>query len=292
MTINISNSGYLAQAVKNRPVVGWHSIVGPTGFSSENTETGSSAGNLWSPDTYTFWESDGASAAEIIVINVPNNEPVNYFAICGHNFADHGFSPNFGGGAYYVRVLMQYSDDGFDWTTIEGSEIRVSKDGPVMSYFDDSEHSFFRLFISMVGTVDGSVNTKISHIRAGQALILERPYFVGNSPNDKQVEKVVNQSDNGRYLGSTLVSVTRPYSIPQENNSNTFVRQYVDDFLDHCELVLEDQAGPLGSFFYAWRPEEFPDDTYYCHAPTNVSRPEYQRPNKMMQWSISGVAEK
>lgn len=281
MTINITNSGYLAQAVENRPVVGWQSLVAFNGFSSDDSIFSSSANNMWSPDTYTFWRTTGfiAGTNKIVNLDVSAGSAINYFAVYGQKFGEFG-----------PTVSLEVSDDGTSWSTATGSAV-TTNENVAISYFDDVSSSFFRLRFAP-NSYDNSDFFTINHVRVGEALVLERPYFVGNSPNNKQVEKVVNQSDNGRYLGSTLVSVTRPYSIPQQNNTDPFVRQYIDDFLDHCELVLEGQAGPLGSFFYACRPEEFPEDTYYCHAPTNVSRPEYQRPNKMMQWSISGVAER
>lgn len=289
MAINPTNAGYFAQDMPNRPFVGWHSVIGPNGFSGAGT--GSS--NLWSPDTYTFWESFtfgiGGDTA-YINLTAQGDGSVNYFAIAGHNLSD--FSGSSLGDR--TRVVLETSDDGSTWSIPSGAGINLEAgdDSPVIAFFDSVTGPFYRLRIEVGTEYSSGDSFRIAHIRMGTAFIPEMPYFVGNRPNDREVQKVVNQSDNGRYLGSTLVSVTRPYSLPQEDNHGDFVRDYVDPFLDHCQLLDTDSAGPKGTFFLAARPVEFRKETLYCHTPDNVNRPENQRPNGMMKWSISGVAER
>lgn len=282
--ISITNTSYPLLAVKNRPFVGWQSIFGPNAVTSSGTPpSGYGVSNVWSPDTYTQWRSAQFQSGDVndIIISTGSDIDINYVTLVGHNVSD------IAGG----EVVLQRSSDGSSWTEIDS--MTPTNNDPIIFYFDEVGDTFFRLLFNFtLGQVGASDYFYVSHVKAGTALILDRPMFVGMKPNDKRVQKVNNTSDNGKNLGDTLVSVNRLYSIPQQNNAGTFARLYIEDFLDHCELLLEDQIGPMGAFVYAWRPEEYPQDTYYCHAPQSVNRPEYQRPNSMMEWSISGVAEK
>lgn len=280
MTISITNTGYLAQSVKNRPIIGWHSVVGPSGFSA----AGSGVDNLWSPDTYTFWSSAAFASLEDPTITFANNESqeVTYAAVAGHNAGDS-----------FAEIVLERSINGVDWIEID----RISDPGndPAIFYIIESFYDFYRIRFDVdFNSVDDADFIKVAHARFGVALVLERPTFVGNSPFNRSVEKLTNQSDSGKYLGSTLVSEVRQYDIQQQHNSDTFIREYIEPFLEHCQLIGGGGEGPKGSFFYAWRPEEFPGDVYYCHDPQSVTWPSYSRPNKAIgfDWSISGMAEK
>lgn len=281
----ISNALYLAGVASNadtanRPLIGWKSVLTVNDFESED---GEGAGVLWSPSTYTTWESvakTGDDIEFIVNLNNPTASPVDYVGIAGHNFH-----------VIHVFYRIQHSFDGVTW--FNTTTLGLSSDGgAIFLHFNSVTALYFRLYITT--STDEEINVSIAHIRMGQVLMLQREMYVGISPFtlNKRVEKVVTVSDGGKYLGSVATSTVNLYSIPQLDNLPDFVREEIDDFLDHCDLIGPSwNNGPDGTFFAAWRPGEYPDEVLYCHPPTQLQRPVNQRNNGMMQWSISGEAE-
>lgn len=278
--IYISNALYLSKIVQDgiidHPLIGWRSVIRLEDVSSAS---GSNAGVIWSPDTYTYWESDPVGSSEGIYINFNNESgtPVDYAGIVGHNFYSGSFA-----------YQWQHSFDGVEWMNLTQLRNTID-DGAVMDYFNSTLATNLRLYI-----VGLSGPARIAHIRIGRILRLERKMYVGISPFrlNKRVEKLVTVSDNGKYLGGVAKSTVNLYTINQPDNSPAFVRNEIDDFLDHCEFIGPDwNNGPEGSFFGAWRPDEYPDEVLYCHPPEQIQRPVNQRTNGMMQWTIGGEGE-
>ena len=281
--IYISNALYLSKVVQDgiidHPLIGWRSVIRIEDISSA---FGDNARIVWSPDTYTYWESDSIGSSDAvdgvyIEFNNTTGTPVDYAGIVGHNF----YSGN-------LSYQWQHSFDGETWLNLTQLRNTID-DGAVMDYFNSTLAPNLRLYIT---GLEG--RARIAHIRIGRILRLERKMYVGISPFrlNKRVEKVVTVSDGGKYLGGIAKSTVNLYNINQLDNSPVFVRNEIDDFLDHCEFIgPEWNNGPEGSFFGAWRPDEYPDEVLYCHPPEQIQRPVNQRTNGMMQWSIGGEGE-
>lgn len=297
MSVYISNALYLQtisqQDAYDRPILGWHSVVRPQDITVSGTGTSGAGGEnvaaMWSPDTYTFWRgsqfhSSNTSNIYITLAN-PGAALVDYVGIAGHNFSDGGFEP--------FSFQMQHSFNGTSWTNTTGL-VLTSNTSAIMLHFNALHAPFHRLRIVVPPLPSGqNARVQVAHIRMGRMLRLQRKIYVGVTPFtlDKRVEKIVSVSDSGKYLGTRVKSIHNLYSINQENNNPAWVRTHIVPFLDHAELIKSSGAGPAGTFFAAWRPESYPDEVLYCHPPSNITRPNNQRPNGMMRWSISGEAE-
>lgn len=293
MSIYISNDLYLQtlaeQSTYDRPLIGWHSVLRPQDIGVEAPSEGGVQA-MWSPDTYTFWQtkeyySPGGSYLYVTLDN-PQALPVDYVAIAGHNFVDAGAGP--------VPFQMQHSFDGTLWN--DSSELVItSNTSAIIIHFDQLYAPFHRLRIKNEPmTSTERARLKIAHIRMGRMLRLQRKIYVGVTPFtlDKRVEKIVSVSDSGKYLGTRVKSIHNLYTINQENNDPAWVRTNIVPFLDHAELIGSNSSyGPAGTFFAAWRPESYPNEVLYCHPPSSITRPNNQRPNGMMRWSIGGEAE-
>lgn len=284
----ISNALYLAAIVSaetaNRPLIGWRSVLRLLDFSSPD---GANSGIMWSPDTYTYWQSDAKSGGGEFdfVINLanPSLKPVDYIGIAGHNFYN-----NSSGLPFSFRLYYSYDNVSFSPCF---SGLTPQNNNALMVHFDSVTAPYFRLIITSQPASESVV--KIAHLRIGKILRLQRKVYVGMSPFtlNKRVEKTVTVSESGKYLGSFVKSVTNVYSLTQIDNTPEFVRSDIAVFLDHVDLLTPaDNNGPPGTFFAAWRPDEYPDEILYCH-PGSIERPTNQRPNGMMQWKISGEAE-
>lgn len=288
MAIYISNAIYLATiaagGVKNRPLIGWHSVYFPSSVTtSHGVVTGYPGSNLWSPDTYTRYRSTTALVVPdtiSVYFNIPS-QGVNYGGIAGHNFGAAGIS---------YKWMM---DDG--GSLVDLTDFRTPQtDQPIVDYFDDVITDQIVLRMS----VPPSFFAEIAHAKVGNILQLERPRFVGDIPGgmDTRVEKIGSRSYSGQHLGSVLISQGDSFKIEQENNTPAFVRsEALQNFFRHAHLLEKISEGPAETFFYAWRPDDYPAELQYCGETTSFSPPKNQRSTSgggLMNWSMSGDAFK
>lgn len=295
MSVYISSELYLStlsqRVSRNRGIIGWHSVLRPQDITANVDGVADlTTTALWSPDTYTFWTSRAVnkSAPFYTYINLQNpaGEAVDYLGIAGHNFA-----VNETGARYAFR--LEYSTNGTTWTQAT-PDYTAKNNGVVMLHFERTYAQNFRLRIrSDAWTGSPGATFSLAHIRLGQLLRLQFPVYVGQIPYgiNRQVDKIVDTSDSGKYLGTKVTSVRYLYELAQENNDPAFVRENILPFLDHAETIGGFGNGPKGTFFSAWRPDDYPDEVLYCHPPSRINRPTNQRSNGMMQWSISGEGE-
>lgn len=294
MSIYLSNDLYLGTQPNNgtgfmrgAPLIGWKSVLRPADIvSSVVRQNGQAA---WSPTTYDFWRSDsfmtsGGSTHNIYLYNTTSS-PVSYIGIAGHNFFRNSYGEPF---SIQVSALV-----GSEWVVIVPA-FTPSSGNALMLVFDETYAPQFRVAISEpIRSTEAPFNFELAHIRMGPVTRLQRRVYVGVRPLtlDKRTTKLVSVSDGGKYLGGVLQSVTNSYALDQPDNRPDFYRAEIDPFLDHAELIRGWGNGPLGTFFCAWRPLEYPREVLYCHPPSEVRRAENQRPNGMVQWSISGEGE-
>lgn len=298
MSIYLSNALYVSYgqqpASRNRPTIGWKSVLRPSDITVDYAHAGDANQRvMWSPDTYSYWQSAAVFSATpltcYINLSNPGGAPVDYVGIAGHNFGSNST------GTGYV-LNCQHSFDGTTWVDTTPAIIPADNRA-IMLQFEPLLAQYFRLKVvssaweSQPGRT--GVVFSIAHLRMGESLRLQMPIYVGASPFllDKKVEKITSVSDNGKYLGTMLKSVVHKYAFTQKNNSPDFIRQSIAPFLDHCDLIGGGGNGPKGSFFAAWRPYDYPDEVLYCHPPSSIDRPENQRSNGMMGFSLSGEAE-
>jgi hypothetical protein len=286
MAIYISNNLYISPAddIENRPLVGWHSVFLPNAVTASS---GINASAVWSPDTYSYWESDvfdPTSVTHTLTINVAG-APADYIGVVGHNFGTLGATYSADG-----------SNDGSTWTNVVTDRI-MATDDPFVDFFDTENYVMYRLSIEVPG---GAPVTPviIAHVKIGQMLTLERPVWQGEIPGgmDVKIDKIASKSHSGKHLGSVIVSRGETYSISQKNNTVSFVRaSALQNFFKHSHRLEKIANGPAETFFYIWRPTTHPTEVQYCGAVTDFSPPSNQQGTSeggLMQWSMSGDAFK
>ncbi len=284
MAIYISNALYLESAgVSNRPLIAWNSCFTLSGVSSGDTENGFSASAVWSADTYSYWQSkpagvDGATFFPQLTFVNDNNENVDCVA-----FVWQGSNASF---------VVEYSTDEITWIPCGsgGYSYRAIKENdPVMFYFDAVNANYFRVTFNLnLGDV-----ARVAHVKIGTALQLQRPKYVGDIPGGMNVgvEKVGSKSYAGQHLGSVLISQGESFSIVQDNNTPEFIRSSgLQNFFSHAHRLLKLSEGPVETFFYAWRPNSYPNEIQYCGEITSFEPPNNTRSNGMMSWSMKGDA--
>lgn len=281
MPVFISNDLYLTgtgSAIRNRPIILWESQVLPAGYSSTSFSAGFPASSMWSGDTYSRWMSDFATL-ETVTLNIQKFGTANAdcIGIAGHNLFKEGIN---------YRIFT--SANNVTFTPITPVRVPVN-DRTILEYFDATPNLFFRIEFY----VTGINKVSIAHIKLGEALVLQRPKYVGETPSiiQKRVEKISSKSFSGQHLGSVLVSQGDSFHIAQDNNTALFVRtKKVQDFFAHAHLLQKKSNGCVETFFYAWRPSDYPLEVQYCGETKDFNAPKNQRNNGMVEWSMSGDA--
>lgn len=290
MSIYISNSIYLAGTPsngdinENNPILGYHSILTPDDFSSSYAAQGGENINMWSPDTASMWigenygNDEPETLTQFVYLKNPNNETVNYIGIARHNFGSQGLS-----------YKIQYTNDGrVTWNDI--TDFRLpSSDDSILIYFDDNSAGEFRIFISFYGL--SMPAPRIAHVKLGIALVLQRRIYVGHMPATlaKNVKKTTHGSESGQYLGQVVHRSYYQTSLSQENNSPAFVRENIVPFINHVNGHTVTENTAPATFFFAWRPSDYPDEVIYGWTGDNI-QPENQGGDTLggrMSWSCN-----
>lgn len=285
MSIYISNSLYLGSGLgadfnENNPIIGYHSVLLPSDFTASSPVTGRPAANMWTPDTASVWQGNAYSGAvadyeETIEISNSNNTVVNYLGIAKHNFGTGGYT-----------YVFQYSEDsGVSWDDLTTPRI-VANNNAILEYFDDVTYGLFRIKLTKEDVTSVAAPI-IAHIKLGAALILQRRIYVGHKPATiaKKVKKITNGSENGQYLGQEVIRSYYTTECSQDNNTPAFVREKVAPFISHINGDVVVQGSAPASFFFAWRPTDYPEEVVYGWTSDNIE-PENEKSNGMMKWSF------
>lgn len=295
MAIFISNALYIQNyvypyvpipyIVRNKQLIGWTSYYPVNQVSSADTAAGYSAASVWSADTYTRWKSlpaGGAATERVLRFNIPaGSAPVDYIGIAGHNFSDIG-----------AAYQLFSSVDNVNWEPVHDARTPADNKA-IIEFFDAVSVPQYELRITIP---TGQSGASIAHIKLGGITQLQRPSWQGVVPAgmDKRVEKIGSKSYSGQHLGSVLVSRGSSFSIEQKNNTVDFVRsKNLQDFFKHARDLIKLSAGPTETFFYAWRPDDHPDEVQYCGATMKFDPPSNTTGTTsggLMQWSMSGDA--
>jgi len=285
MSIYISNSLYLGGGFgsdynDNNPIIGYESILLPADFSATSPVSSRPAANMWTPDTASVWQGSGysgilAAHEETIELNNSGNRIVNYLGIAKHNFGDGGYT-----------YVFQYSTDlGVTWADITTPKI-VANNNAIFDYFDDVTYSLFRIKLTKTDTEVAA--PIIAHVKLGRVLILQRRIYVGHKPATiaKKVKKITNGSENGQYLGQEIIRSYYTSECQQNNNTPEFVREKIKPFIDHINGDVLIVGSSPASFFFSWRPSDYPTEVVYGWTSDNIE-PENERSNGMMKWGFS-----
>lgn len=291
MAIYVSNSLYLGGGLgpdinENNPIIGWQSVLTPSDIIVTNALPDRPAVNLWNPDTSSLWQgidvtgSPSASATFFIRLANPANKPIDYIGLARHNLGEVGYT-----------YTIQHSTDGSTWSDVTTPRVIATNDA-IMDYFDSRTSVAFR--IRMQKTLAGTPATIkapiVAHVKMGKALVLQRRIYVGHRPATiaKNVRKINNGSESGQYLGAIITRSYHVTAVEQQNNTPAFVRAYVKPFINHVNgHYASDNTAPC-TFFFAWRPGDYPDEVVYGWTSDNI-QPENQGSDAMggrMKWGF------
>jgi hypothetical protein len=270
--IYISNALYLSNLAEygKRPALGWHSIITRSNITATSATADRPVENLWTPDTSLAWEASGTGT---IYINIDNTaaKSVDYLGIAKHNFGSGG-----------IEYTLQSSLDNVAWSDVFAPKV-VTTDRAIVHHFDSTDAPYLRL--RMVAVTDAPI---IAHMKLGELLILEQPMYVGHAPAtlSPRAKRITNGSESGQYLGQVITRRWYESECKQENADPAWVRSNLADFIDHVQIGRADDGTAQGTFFFAWRPADYPNELIYGWTDDDI-KPTNQRPNGMMEYSFS-----
>ena len=281
--IYISNALYLSALgtlgnLGKRPIIGWQSIITLANLSASSSNTEKPITNLWNPDTDKLWESDTLSTdlTEYIYVDNATAETIDYFGIARHNLGTAG-----------IEYTLQSSTDDTHWDDVTDPTV-PGDDRAIMHYFDARTDGYWRLKLVCTDT-----EPTIAHMKLGQAMLLERPIFVGHEPEtlSQRVKKQIHASESGQYTGQIVTRRYHQGMVKQENTTQSFIRNELVPFIKHVNNNGDDTDVAQGPFFFAWRPADWPLELIYGWTNDQI-RPTNQSFNGLMEYSfkIEGIA--
>lgn len=223
----------------DNPRIGWHNIVPAGAIAASDDDDAFPVSNLLRPETFLKWKGGNIGEHTITVTATPA-ESVNYFAIAGHNFATAG-----------AGLKLQQSPDGITWTDLTDEFLPATDHALMVEFADTQASQYYRLVVAPTVAIP-----EIGALNIGRVLRMQRRLYVGHKPMglNRKTETSTGFSESGQFLGRTRLRQMLEGSAEFANITPDWVRAYFDDFQDAAETL---------PFFFAWRPEAYPDEIAY-----------------------------
>jgi hypothetical protein len=244
-------SGYSA----DHPIIGYHNIL--TGIDADSADTDFPDSNMLNPSTSLKWRSE-ILTEQTLDLGVAGS--TNYIGIARHNFS------TFGG-----TVALQ-GRNGTDPFTDIISAFTPANDGPLIMRYPTATWDELQI---VLGASDDPPEAAV--IYCGLMTVLQRKLYVGHTPitMGRVTNAVAALSESGEFLGRIVLGQHSATEIALQNLTPDWVRATLDPLLEHA-LELP--------FFFAWRPDQYPNETGFCWFPPGTSpAPVNQSHNGMMQ---------
>jgi hypothetical protein len=250
------------------PVFGYRSEVTTATIATTDAATGYPASNLANVSTASLWKALDASGTKYITITPSVASPFDYVAIARHNF-----------GSAQIAVTVEARVSAPDaWAVIVAEFMPTTNDALILRFTRTTYHSV------RIKLAAGSAPAQASVVYAGLLLVMQRRVYVGHTPitMGRQTNIATGVSEGGNFLGRVITGGTLRSGLSFQNLTPAWVRSDLDPFI---------QAARSKPFFFGWRPQDYPFETAFCWAPSDI-RPVNSRSNGMMsvEFEIEGAA--
>lgn len=209
--------------------------------------------------TYETWRPSAMPATW--EVDAGESVTVDAVGIGSHNMASNGNT-----------VAVEY----FDGTWQEVESYTPTSDKPVLFLLQPRQDQRWRINIS------GGTAPNIGALFFGEAMQMERPIYGGHSPItlSRSTERQPNVSERGQWLGSSMVRSGVATDVSWSNLTAEWYRDTFDPFVEYAT------QGPA-TFFFAWRPIEYPHEVGYCWADQDDIQPNNTGTRDLMDVSMS-----
>lgn len=250
----------------NNPVIGYEQLATLANITATSALASDPITNVCNPATDLGWVS--ASTAEQYITIMHNRvDPVDYVALAEHNLGSTGCA---------ISIEVCAALDEFDdpiWVA-EISSVLLANDQPVLFRYNPQSLLGIRIKLEPNG-----VAPAIAVLNVGKLLVLPRPIYGGHTPIPlgRQTQVSSGRAERGRFLGRIIMQESVSTSVSLQHLPKGWYRTHFDPFVRFAEA---------GAFFWAWRPQEFPNEVGYSWL-TNSPRPVNSAPEGFMDVELN-----
>lgn len=252
------------------PIIGWHNLVTSTNVAATSADVNHPASNLGNPATHLYWLADDDVSPpnddQYLTVTTNFSGEIDYVAIAGHNLGS-------------AQGLV--SVEGFiaaAWQEIVAPSL-LAGDGPALFRFTAQVLPQVRLRLQ-----PGNADPRVAVLYAGKLLVMQTGLYAGHTPmpHARKVKTVDGVSESGKFLGQIVTRETRQNAAKFQLLTPDWYRTNFDPFLAQAKGV---------PFFFAWRPDTYPDEVGYCWL-TNDPEPVPEPPSNLLtvELRMRGVA--
>lgn len=224
-----------------------HSRIGMDSITRTGTVTASTAAVGFpataaaNPLTYEFWRPTEVEA--FWKVDALTAVSVDYVGIAAHTL---------GGGS---TVVVQYSVDDTTWVTVDS--LVPTNNAPIMFLFPPQTARYWRIL------VQGAV-ASVGVVYIGKTLEMERACYAGLSPINMNRRTTIrpNVSEGGQWLGRSIIRGGSAMSVAFRHLTHSWYETNFDPFVENARRY---------PFFFAWRPNGYPDTLGYVWANQDIS---------------------
>jgi len=249
MSVVFSGAYTLATATdaeSGLPRIYHHNLVEFTTITADEETTANPATNLSNADTSILWKSGSTNAQKLTVL-FDYTDPIDYVAFARHNFSDGGCVIT------SVEILDPGGDagDDNDWTEVVGENI-LADNLPTVFQFVATASNGLRITLT-----PGTVEPQAAVMYCGTSLPLPNGLPVGHMPI-KYARQSIGYgatANSGDRLGYVELAAELSANIVQRDLDPAWYRANLKD------IAL---LGKRTTFFFAWDPENYPDEVGFC----------------------------
>lgn len=231
----------------NNPIFLWKNLIDAIVADHENENY--PASNLLTTSTAEVWKSD-STATQYLTMTVNAEGPVNALAIARHNLGT-------GGCVTSIEYQTQASPEA--WTEI-CEERLLADDAAAIFLFEDTILDLTKIRFKLQ---PDEIPPQIGVVYAGKYLQMPAGIPAGHTAlaDSKDSQVVTGMSEGGEFLGRILVREVLGTAVQFEFLEGEWYREHMRPFVD---------GAVIDPFFFAWAPEELPNEVGYCWLSKNA----------------------
>lgn len=230
------------------PVILYANLVTADNVTATDEDEDYPASNLGNPATTSQqgYRSTDSSTMQYLTVDLDTDEEVDAAGLARHNL-----------GSAQVLTSVEGTVDDSTWTELV-EPFLPADDAPLLMLFEAQGLLKLRIKLVPSGTAP-----RAAVMFAGKSLRMER----GVQPHTpigmgRQRTRVPGDSESDDYLGSIVTNSRLSTAVQINYLTPAWVRSYLDDFCDY--------ASNGRPFFFAWRPETYPNEVGYVWAQGDV----------------------
>ena len=252
----------------NNPFVAWDNLARNATISGTTPLSGGDGFNAVNGTTADYWLPDVTGETATLIIDLPSLSEISCVAIAAHNLHEFGGS---------VSAEMATLAPGAGYVSC-GEVVTPDDGGVIMWRFKETTQG--RVSLTFSGLTAGDA-LAVGVVFVGNDVVIPSRIYQGFAPviTPNLVTLTSKVSEGGNLMGSSFVSAGSTAEMSLTYIRPSFIRGTFKPFMKHYNEG--------GGFFWAWRPEKYPEDVHYGWRSGAVLNPTNSGPKDYMDISLS-----